>query len=80
MEAIAEKALNLLLSQYGVLGIVVVGLVWFILKIMKEHRQEREALIASMAKQHAEALEVTRGNTTVLSEVKALIQTIAGRH
>lgn len=79
MEAIAEKVVNILLSQYGVLGIIVIGLVLYILKKEKDHREERREMRAQFAAQHKEALEVTKGNTTVLAEVKTLIQTIANR-
>lgn len=79
MEAMIIKLGNVLLSQYGVLGIVVVGLVAYIVWKEVRHGREREELVHAMEKQHAEALEVTRGNITVLSEVKTLIQTIV-RH
>lgn len=77
MEEVATQIAKIVFSQYGVLGIVVVGLVLYILKKEKDHRDERRELVGAMQKQHSEALEVTRGNTTVLTEVKTLIQTIA---
>lgn len=77
MEQIATKVATILFSQYGVLGVCVVGLVLFLLKTLKDHKEERLRLIEAIQRQHEEALEVTRGNTTVLTEVKTLIQTIS---
>lgn len=73
---IGQEIAQKLFSQYGVLGVVVLGLVLYILKKERDHANERKELVGAMEKQHSEALEVTKGNTTVLTEVKTLIQTI----
>jgi hypothetical protein len=77
MEAVATKVATILFSQYGVLGICVVGLVLFILKLMREHAKERAELVASLKSQGDTMLDAFEKNTTVLTEVKTLISTIS---
>lgn len=76
MEPIATKVATMLFSQYGLLGILTVLLGLYVLKKERDHRDERKELVAALERQHTEALEVTKGNTTVLTEVKTLIQTL----
>ena len=63
-----------LASQYGPLGLIVLALFFYILKRDKDQKDERKQVVDTLAKQHAEALEVTRNNTSVLSEISTLIK------
>lgn len=68
-----DKILQLA-SDYGPLGLIVLASFWYIVRKDKQHREERKELTDTLAKQHSEALEVTRNNTTVLTEISVLIR------
>lgn len=60
-------------SQYGFPGLVILAFGWYIVHTGKIHREERKELTDVLAKQHEEALEVTKSNITVITELKTLI-------
>lgn len=69
------------LLQYGVLGIVVIGMAYYILKIEARHKRERKELMDINAKQfdrvsdmNDESNKVLRENTNILSGLKALLE------
>lgn len=68
-----DKLLQLA-SDYGPLGLIVLASFWYIVRKDKQHREERKELTDTLTKQHSEALEVTRNNTTVLTEISVLIR------
>jgi hypothetical protein len=61
-------------TQYGPLGIVVLACFWYIVMKDKEHREERKEITSALERQHTEAIEVTKANTTVLTEISVLIR------
>jgi hypothetical protein len=80
-----ENALDILTSEYGLAGLVIAGLVFYILMIEKRHRSERkemraEALVEReaaskvMQTQHHEAVSVTKDNTAAITELTTLIK------
>jgi hypothetical protein len=75
MEEIIVKS-GLLLLNYGVLGIAVIAMGLYILKKDREHAKERELLNGNMKEQNNRMIEAFDKNTTVLSEMKAIINTI----
>lgn len=62
------------LTQYGILGIVVTGLCWYIIHIEKRHKEERQEWKQTIEKQFDEANKTTRENTSVLSALKTIIE------
>lgn len=66
--------MNELLSHYGILGLCVAGLCYYILKIEKRHASERSEWKETIDKQFDEANKNTRENTSVLSSLKTIIE------
>lgn len=62
--------------NFGVLGIVCVGLAYFILKTIKEHRKERDTWNVSMKELSNNSSEAINNNTKVLYEIKGLIASL----
>lgn len=62
------------LTQYGILGIVVAGLCWYILNIEKRHKEEREEWKQTIDRQFDKQNETMRENTSVLSALKTIIE------
>ena len=90
MEAIISKVGTLLLSQYGLLGIIVVVLGLYILKKEKDQKEDRadalktmnedrDAALKSLTDLTERAIASQDRNTQVLAEVRTLIETIARR-
>jgi predicted HTH transcriptional regulator len=75
MEEIIAKA-GLLLLNYGVLGIATVAMGLYILKKDREHAKERDVINGNLKEQNNRMIEAFDKNTTVLSEMKAIINTI----
>ncbi len=61
-------------AQYGPFGLIILAAFWYIIYKDKEHLNERKELTATLARQHSESLEVTKNNTTVLTEIATLIR------
>lgn len=61
-------------AQYGPLGLMVLACFIYILKKDKDHKEERKELTTNFERQHKESLEVTKNNTTVLTEISVLIR------
>jgi hypothetical protein len=62
------------LAQYGILGIVVAGLCWYILHIEKRHKEERAEWKQAIDRQFDKQNETMRENTGVLSSLKTIIE------
>jgi len=67
--------------QYGVLGMVAVGLSWFIMYLIKDHRKERkewrefqEKQMDRIMEQGDESNKVIREHSNLLSGIKALLE------
>ena len=70
---------GLLLLNYGVLGIAVIAMGLYILKKDREHAKERDMINGNLKGQNDKMIEAFDKNTTVLSEMKAIINTINSR-
>jgi hypothetical protein len=64
------------LLEYGFLGIAVLMLGAFIMYKDRQHRDERKELTTSLKDANEKMLAAFDRNTTVLTEVKTIIQTI----
>jgi preprotein translocase subunit YajC len=64
------------LIEFGLLGVIVLVLGFYIVRKDKEHREEREKLASSLKDTNDKMLTAFDRNTTVLTEVKTLIQTL----
>lgn len=67
--------------QYGVLGMAVVGMGWFIMYIIKDHRKERkewrdfqEKQMDRIIEQGDESNKVIRDHSNLLSGIKTLLE------
>lgn len=60
-------------EQFGALGIIAFAMGYFILYIMKQHKEERAEWRDMAADQHREATTAINNNTAVLSRLEALI-------
>ena len=61
-------------EQYGALGLVLLASFWYIRIGDKEQKEERQIFLEMLERQHEQALEVTRNNTTVLIEIATIIK------
>lgn len=62
-------------GQYGALGLMLLACFWYINKKDKDHKEEREEMNGRFEKQHEEALEVTKSNTSAMLELTTMIKT-----
>lgn len=64
------------LAQYGILGIICAALAAYVLHIEKRHSKERREWQDTINKQFDEANKTTRENTSVLSSLKTIIESM----
>lgn len=64
------------LAQYGILGIICAALAAYVLMIEKRHTKERREWQDTINKQFDEANKTTRENTSVLSALKTIIESM----
>lgn len=62
------------LAQYGLAGLCIIGLAWFIMYLMKEHKTEREEWRRFQERQNDEANRNINKNTDILSELTTLLK------
>ena len=62
------------LTQYGILGIIVVALAAYVLRIEKRHKEERDEWRKVMEKQGDEMNKTSKENTSILSGLKTLLE------
>lgn len=62
------------LEQYGLPGLVIAGLAWFVMYLMKQHREERKEWRDMAEKRDDNYKETMQNNTNALSGLKALIE------
>jgi hypothetical protein len=67
------------LLNYGVLGICVLGLAGYILRIESRHKEERDEWKRSIDRQFDRQNENIEKNTSILSALKTLLETRNGR-
>jgi len=65
-----------ILDKYGLPGIVIGGLGWFVLYLMKQHKQERKEWQDAQKQRDEKSNEAINSNTTALTILKTLIETI----
>lgn len=63
-----------LLEKYGLPGIVIAGLAWFVLYLMKEHKKERKEWRESQERLQDDTNRNIRENTNVLAGLKTLLE------
>ena len=64
------------LSDYGILGVMLAALAAYVLMIEKRHKEERKEWKETIERQFDESNKTTRENTSVLSSLKAIIETM----
>lgn len=64
------------LTQYGLPGIVIAGLCWFVVNIMKQHKDERKEWKQTTEKQFDEQNKSSNAVTNALSRLNTLIETM----
>lgn len=62
------------LEKYGLSGIIILGLAWFVMYLMKEHKSEREDWQKTQERQQEEHNKSLNKNTDVLSELTTLLK------
>lgn len=69
------------LAQYGALGIIVIAMAYYILRIEARHKKERKELMDvnekhfdRMSNMNDESNKVLRENTNILSGLKAILE------
>lgn len=66
-------------EKFGTIGVLIAGIIWlsiFIKNIMKDHREEREALSKRQEQQDDDHNRSLNRNTEVLSELTTLIKSM----
>jgi hypothetical protein len=61
------------LTQYGLPGIVIAGLSWFVLYLIKEHKKERDEWKQTTERQFDHANESNKETRSLLSEIKTIL-------
>lgn len=64
------------LENYGVLGIVVTAMAWYILNIEKRHKEERDEWKRTIDRQFDEQNKNVKDNISILSGLKTLIESM----
>lgn len=62
------------LSQYGILGIIVIALAAYVLMIEKRHREERSEWRRQNERQIDEQNKNIKENTSILSALKTMLE------
>ncbi len=62
------------LANYGVLGIVLIALAAYVLRIEKRHKEERDEWRKTVDKQFDEQNKNIKENTSILSGLKTLLE------
>lgn len=62
------------LDKFGLPGLVISGLVWFVLYLMKEHKKERQEWLRTLEKHSDEMNKNARAITSVLAGLKSLLE------
>lgn len=70
-----EKVFDALLSQYGVMGLFIAALFWYIIRIQKSHATERKEMRTEMTRVAERGIDAQVQNTSVLSALKVLLET-----
>lgn len=71
--AMTDLANNIAVN-YGVLGVVVVALGYYIVSVEKRHKEERDEWRKTIEKQNDQINKNVQDNTSVLSALKTLLE------
>lgn len=63
-----------ILLQYGILGVVVIALAWYVLNIERQHKKERDEWRVMIEKMNDDSTKVIRDHTTILTVLKTLLE------
>ena len=66
---------NNIAVNYGVLGVAVVALAAYFVKVEKRHKEERDEWRKAIEKQNDEINRNVKENTSILSALKTLLET-----
>lgn len=66
--------MNAALEQYGLAGVVIIGMAWFIMFLMKQHKEERENWSRANERQQEDSNKNIKENTNVLAGLKTLLE------
>jgi len=67
---------DILSSHYGLPGIVIAAMATYVVMIERRHTKERKEWKETIERQFDEANKTTRENTSVLSALKTIIETM----
>lgn len=61
-------------SEYGIAGVVIGGLAYFVMYLTKQHKEERQEWQKSNERQQEDSNKNIRENTNVLAGLKTLLE------
>ena len=61
------------LGEYGLQGIAIAIMVYFIKRMQEIHREERKEWRESTEKQHGQLVNLTKDSHSVLTEIKTML-------
>lgn len=61
-------------SEYGIAGVVICGLAYFVMYLMKQHKEERQDWQRTNERQQDESNKNIRENTNILTGLKTLLE------
>lgn len=67
------------LAQLGLAGVVIIGLAWFVMYLMKQHKEERSEWQKRQEQQNDDHNRSLNRNTEVLSELTTLIKSMRNK-
>lgn len=67
------------LAQLGLAGVVIIGLAWFVMYLMKQHKEERQEWTRKQEQQNEDHNRSLNRNTEVLSELTTLIKSMRNK-
>lgn len=63
-----------ILEKFGLPGVIIFGLGWFVMYLMKEHKNERKEWQQTNERQQDETNRNMKENNTILSGLKSLLE------
>lgn len=64
------------IPEYGIAGVALAAMAYFIMYLMKQHKEERDEWRKGQERQNDEANRNINRNTEILHSLKTLIETI----
>jgi hypothetical protein len=66
--------MNDILEKYGLPGVVIIGMAWFVMYLMKEHKNERKEWQKTNEKLQDDTNKNIKENTNILAGLKTLLE------